>query len=340
MTVGQKVFANVIWSQIKIHQPWGGVVPSLARREHRKHLDQVIDEAIKRANITSKRLRLPRSISWQTINALAVTQGPGLAIALEVGIEKAKKLSQKYHKPLIAINHMEGHLLSPLALNSRGAGSLASQSPQFPILGFLASGGHTELVLVKSIGQYQLLGETLDDAAGEAFDKVAKMLNLGYPGGPIIEELAKKGNPDKFDLPIPMVHHPSLNFSFSGLKTACLYRLKKIPESKKNKKFLQDFSASFQKVLVQSIIIKLGKAIQVHSPAQIFLGGGVISNLYLRQQIRKTARQYQIPVFTSSSRRLFTDNAAMIGIAGFFKAQRGKFLTDIDKIDRKPNLSF
>jgi N6-L-threonylcarbamoyladenine synthase len=338
ITVGQRVLSNIIWSQIEVHRPWGGVVPDLARKEHQKHLGQVIDLAIKRANTTSKRFKLPWKINWQTIDAIAVTQGPGLAIALEVGIKKAKELAQKHRKPLIAVNHMEGHLLSPLARNSK------SQTPnlklKLPALGLLVSGGHTQLVLINQIGNYQLLGETLDDAAGEAFDKVAKMLNLGYPGGPIIEELARKGDPHRFELPIPMARDPSVNFSFSGLKTACLYKIRSIPESKKNRQFYCDFAASFQRVLAKAITIKLKKALEFYRPKQLFLGGGVISNLYLRREIRKTARKYQIPVLIPYSPRLLTDNAAMIGIAAFYKAQRGKFVKDISNLDRKPNLNF
>lgn len=351
VTVGPRVLSNVIWSQIEIHQPWGGVVPDLARKEHQKHLDQVIGLAIKRANTTSKRLKLPWQISWSTIDAIAVTQGPGLAIALEVGVKKAKELAKKYHKPLIAVNHMEGHLLSPLAQRANTAKEFSIFNPptilpskqagfQFPILGLLVSGGHTQLVLVRKIGDYQLLGETLDDAAGEAFDKVAKMLNLGYPGGPIIEELAREGNPNRFSFPIPMARHPSLNFSFSGLKTACLYKIRSIPNSKKNRQFYCDFAASFQKALTKAITLKLKKAIKLSLPKQLFLGGGVIKNLYLRKEVRKTAREFHLPVFLPYSPTLLTDNAAMIGIAGFLKAQRGEFVKNPLLLERDPNLNF
>lgn len=339
VTVGLRVLSNVIWSQVEVHRPWGGVVPDLARKEHQKHLDQVIELAIKRADTTSKRLKLPWQISWSMIDAIAVTQGPGLAIALEVGIKKAKELAEKYNKLLIAANHMEGHLLSPLAQRAT-AREFNIYHLTFPILGLLVSGGHTQLVLVRKIGQYQLLGETLDDAAGEAFDKVAKMLNLGYPGGPIIEELAREGDPFRFNLPIPMVRDPSLNFSFSGLKTACLYKIRGIPESQKNRQFYADFAASFQRVLAKSITIKLKKALEHYHPQQLFLGGGVINNLYLRREIRKTARAYRVPVFIPYSKSLISDNAAMIGISAWFKAQNGKFISNPQNLDRKPNLNF
>ena len=343
ITVGQRILSNVIWSQIEVHQPWGGVVPNLARAEHRKHINQVINLAFKRANATSKRLKLPWKISWKTIDAIAVTQGPGLAIALEVGIKKAKQLAQKYQKPLIAVNHMEGHLLSPLAKNSKSQmpnSKLKPSAKKLPIIGLLISGGHTQLVLVRKIGNYQLLGETLDDAAGEAFDKVAKMLSLGYPGGPIIEELARKGNPSHFSLPIPMARDPSLNFSFSGLKTACLYKIRSVPEKQKNRQFYANFAASFQKVLTKSITIKLKKALYLYHPRQLFLGGGVINNIYLRKEIRKIARKYHVPAFVPFSKNLISDNAAMIGVAASFKAQRKEFVQDKRSLDRQPNLNF
>jgi len=343
ITVDNHIIANIIWSQIDIHRPWGGVVPNLARKEHQKHLGGVVQLAIARANTTAKRFRLPWQINWQTIDAIAITQGPGLAIALEVGIRKAKELAKKHNKPIIAVNHMEGHLLSPLARNSKSQipnSKLKPSAKKLPILGLLVSGGHTQLVLVHKIGKYQLLGETLDDAAGEAFDKVAKMLNLGYPGGPIIEELAREGDSFRFDLPIPMARDPSLNFSFSGLKTACLYKLRPIPENKKNRQFYQDFAASFQKALTKSITIKLEKAIKTYQPKQIFLGGGVISNLYIRKQIRKAARKHNVPVFVPYSKNLITDNAAMIGVAAWYNAKRENFVKNIDKLDRTPNLNF
>jgi len=340
VTVGRRVLSNVIWSQIEIHRPWGGVVPDLARKEHQKHLDQVIELAIKRANTTSKRFRLPWKISWKTIDALAVTQGPGLAIALEVGIRKTKELAQKYNKPVIAVNHMEGHLLSSFALNAKGNGPFAKTKVHLPLLGLLVSGGHTQLVLMENFGQYKLLGETLDDAAGEAFDKVAKMLELGYPGGPIISELARKGNPKRFSLPIPMARNQTLNFSFSGLKTACLYKLKTIPLRQRNKKFLQDFSASFERVLIKSITLKLRLAIEKHRPRQILLGGGVVNNLRLRREARKTARKYGLSVAFPYSKNLISDNAAMIGIAAFWQARNHHFVTNLNQLDRQPNLNF
>jgi len=339
VSVGRRIFSNVIWSQIEIHQPWGGVVPDLARRAHRENIDRVIVEAIKRADATRKRLKLKKKISLETIDAFAVTQGPGLAIALEVGIKKAKELAKKYQKPLIAVNHMEGHLLSCLALNSKGNGSLKAK-PKFPVMGLLVSGGRTQLVLATDFGKYKILGETLDDAAGEAFDKVAKMLDLGYPGGPIISELARKGNKNRFDLPIPMARNRSLNFSFSGLKTACLYKIRDTDKKSINKKYLQDFSASFEKVLIRAISLKLNLALEKYKPNQLFLGGGVINNNLLRKEVRKIAKKYDVPVYIAYSKSLFSDNAAMIAIAGYFRAKGKYFTKKTSSLERIPGLTF
>jgi N6-L-threonylcarbamoyladenine synthase len=178
VTQGERVLSNVVASQVTFHAEWGGTVPHIAKRKHVEWIDRVISEAMKKARVDS-------------IDAIAVTQGPGLAPCLEVGITKAKELSGLWKKPLIAVNHLEGHLLSSFAKNSKGTYGIPS--PAFPALGFIISGGHTELVLMKDFGEYELLGETLDDAAGEAYDKVARMLNLGYPGGPILAEMAKEG---------------------------------------------------------------------------------------------------------------------------------------------------
>jgi len=322
VTVNDWVMSNIVASQIKYHQKYGGVMPTVAKRMHQKMIAPTVKKALKQARK-----------NWLQIDAVAVTVGPGLAPALEIGLAYAKKLVQKHNKPLIGVNHMESHLLSFLAKNSRGHGN---PNPQFPLLGLLVSGGHSQLVLMQDFGDYQLLGETLDDAAGEAFDKVAKMLDLGYPGGPIISQLAKKGQP-KYTLPIPMQHSTDLNFSFSGLKTACLYKIQKL---KLNKKVIEDFSASFEKAAVTALMVKLKKAIEEHQPKQIVLGGGVINNLTLRREARRVARQFGLKVFIAYNQKLFTDNAAMIGVCAWHQAQRGDFIKDINQLDRQPNLNF
>ena len=328
VTDDDHVLSNIVSSQVEFHQKYGGVVPNIARRMHQQLIKPVINEALKRAGKTIDK-----------IDALAITVGPGLAPALEVGISTTKNLAAEYQLPIIAVNHMEAHLLSAFAKNSKGNGSFTKTKPKFPILGLLVSGGHTQLVLMKNFGKYQLLGETVDDAAGEAFDKVAKMLNLGYPGGPIISELAKNGKP-KYELPIPMVGSKDLNFSFSGLKTACLYKLQKIPKKQKNRQFICDFSSSFEKTVAQALIIKLKKTIEIYQPKQIVLGGGVISNITIRREARKVAGKFGLRVFVPYTQKLFTDNAAMVGVCAWYQAQCGDFVKDISKLDRQPNLSF
>lgn len=327
VTKNDRVLSNIISSQVEFHKQYGGVVPFLAKRKHQEMIDPVIKEALFRAKIKLK-----------NIDALAVTIGPGLAPALEVGVNFVKRLAIDNKKPLIGVNHMEAHLLSSFAKNNNGIGPFSKTKPLFPILGLLVSGGHTQLVLMNGFGKYRLLGETLDDAAGEAFDKVAKMLELGYPGGPIISELAQNGHP-KYKLPIPMIRYGDLNFSFSGLKTACLYKLKDLKEPR-NKQFFQDFSASFEQAVIISLSIKFKKAIERYQPKQIVLGGGVINNLHLRQAMRKIARDQKIPFFVPYSKKLFSDNAAMIGICAYYQAKRNDFVKNIRTLDRQPNLNF
>jgi len=327
VTCDDRVLSNVIASQIEFHKEYGGVFPSLAKRMHLEMIGPVISEALSRAKVCLEK-----------VDAIAVTIGPGLAPALEIGVAKAKEVTKKFKKPLVAVNHMEGHLLSAFVRNKNGNGSFSKIRPGFPILGLLVSGGHTQLVLMRGFGNYQLLGETLDDAAGEAFDKVAKMLELGYPGGPIISELAEQGNPI-YELPIPMLGSKDLNFSFSGLKTACLYKLQKIKKPW-DRQFYRDFSASFEKAIVLALTSKLEKAIKIVKPKQIVLGGGVINNLALRKAARKKAKKFGLRVFVPYDKKLFTDNAGMVGVCAFYQAKRNDFVKNIDLLDRQPNLNF
>jgi len=328
VTQGVKILANIISSQVDLHQEYAGVVPSIAKRAHQERIGPVVNLALTRAHKT-----------WKEIDAIAATQGPGLAIALEVGIAKAKELAARFGKPLLAVNHMEGHLLSFLAQNSQGKGLSLEKDCEFPFLGFLISGGHTQLVLVDKIGNYQLVGETLDDAAGEAFDKVAKMLKLGYPGGPIVEQLAQKGDPFRFNLPWPLANDATLNFSFSGLKTACLYQIQAL-EERGTKNYIPDFCAGFQRMAILHLTDKLEKALKKYEVKQLVLGGGVISNLHVRKRIRETARKYKVKTLLPYNINLCTDNAAMIGVAAVFLAERGKFVRDIKTFDRNPILNF
>jgi N6-L-threonylcarbamoyladenine synthase len=276
------------------------------------------------------------------IDAVAVTCGPGLAPCLEVGVALARLLAAVWQKPLLAVNHMEAHLLSPMAKNSRGKNRLPTSYPQFPVLGFLISGGHTQLILMRALGKYELLGETLDDAAGEAYDKVARMLNLGYPGGPILSELAKHGNPGRYPLPEPMRGRKDLNFSFSGIKTAALYKLRELEKSGvvMNKPNTADFAASFQQAVLKMLMRRFKRAIELYAPKSVFLGGGVVSNIAIRAAARKVAREFGLKIFSPYTKWLYTDNAGMIGVCAYFQAKRGEFVKEIEKLERVPNLGF
>lgn len=324
VTAGERVLSNIISSQIELHKPFGGVVPSLAKREHQKLIDPAVNEALQQAGV-----------AIEEVGAIAVTIGPGLAIALEVGIKKAKELAQTHRKPLIAVDHMEGHLLSPFARDAEGSHGI--DDPRFPALGLLVSGGHTELVLMRSFGQYELIGQTLDDAAGECFDKVARILDLDYPGGPAISKLAQKGEEGAFNFPVPMKNSKDFNFSFSGLKTACLYAGQKI--GKMNPRQKRDFAASFEKTAVQTLLIKLIAAVQQYKPRMVLAGGGVIANRRLREKITEEMERLDIPVYIPYDPQLLTDNAGMIGVAASYKAKRKELVKDIGKADRIPNLS-
>jgi N6-L-threonylcarbamoyladenine synthase len=321
---GVKILSNIIASQAELHKKYGGVVPGLARREHEKFIDPVVDEALDKAGV-----------KISDIDVVAVTQGPGLAIALEVGIEKAKKLAEGNSKPLIAIDHMEGHLLSSFAQDKNG--KFGIQNPQFPALGLLVSGGHTELILMKNFGKYELVGQTLDDAAGECFDKVARILDLEYPGGPALSELAAKGNETAFDFPVPMKNSKNLNFSFSGLKTACLYKSQELGTMTQKQK--ADFAASFEKSAVEHLMNKLRKSIRKYKPKMLLIGGGVINNKNLQKEVEREAELSGIPVYIPPNNSLLTDNAAMIAVSAFFKAKRGEFVKDVNKLDRNPSLT-
>lgn len=323
VTDGVGVLANIISSQVELHREWGGVVPGIAKRAHQERLNPCVNAALREA-----------STSISKVDAIAVTCGPGLAVALEVGIAKAKELSQKHQKPLIAVNHMEGHLLSAFAKDTNGGGV---GDPQFPALGLLVSGGHTELILMRGFGRYEIVGQTLDDAAGECFDKVAVMLGLSYPGGPVISRLAKEGDPNSIELPVPMRGSADLNFSFSGLKTACLYRIRK--EEKPTDKFIRNFCASFERTVVEALLIKLAEAVKKHSPRMVLLGGGVAANRRLQGAIEAGTGRLGIPVYKPFSSSLLTDNAAMIGVCAYFRSQRGNFVKDISALDRLPRLS-
>lgn len=352
---GRKVLSSVISSQVELHKKWGGVVPDIARRAHAENIEKVYKEALKRARVTVK-----------DIEYVAVTYGPGLAIALEVGLEFAKKLAFENKKKFLPINHMEGHMLSSLILNSAGKGTVkvGEDEKVFPILALLISGNHTEIVLSKKIGDYEIIGETLDDAAGEAFDKVSRMLNLGYPGGPVITYLAKKADKSwadiragfaerggkkslaeisgKFGITVPMLKSDDLNFSFSGLKTACLYKVEELRKRfKKDTQWTYEFSREFINAVSRSLSSKLEKALlQYPDVKSVLIGGGVSNNIYIVKDIGKLARKYK-KRYLIPDMRYRSDNAGMIGIAAYYNIVNGSPVIEGDailKVDRKPML--
>jgi N6-L-threonylcarbamoyladenine synthase len=324
ITEGRKTITHVEFSQIKVHQPYGGVYPSLAKREHLTKINPAIHLALKRTRL-----------SIEKIDAFAVTFGPGLAPALEVGINTAKNLAKKHNKPLIPVDHIEGHIYSSYVQNSAGK---PNRNIEFPFLAFIISGGHTQLVLVTDHIKYKIIGETLDDAAGEALDKAARMLGLGYPGGAVIERLAKNGKNDSFKLPIGMQKHQGLDFSFSGLKTAFNRLLRKMSEDEINKN-MENLAASFQNAVFTALLVKLERALKNESYKNIVFGGGVSANMNLRKRVRKLAKKYKAKVYFPSLKYLSSDNASMIGVVAHYKYQKGIVLQNLEKLDRAPRAS-
>ena len=344
---GRKVLSSVVSSQVDIHAQWGGVVPDIARREHEKNIPMVYDEALKKAKV-----------SIEDIDYIVSTYGPGLAIDLEIGLNFAKDLAIRYFKPFIPINHMEGHLLSGLLENSKGKALTEDvekakkkdndndgiKEELFPALGLLISGKHTELIHVEEIGKYKKLGQTLDDAVGEAFDKVGRILNFGYPGGPTLTEFAKKGERGKIEFPVPMKNSNDLNFSYSGLKTAALYKTKELrEEGRKDKEWVYDFCRGFMDAIVESLVIKLESAIQKYGDVRsVFVGGGVFNSEEILREIGRVVRSYGLN-YVYPAKEYRGDNAAMVGLVGYYKAQLRDYLEakeEIEKVDRIPRLTF
>ena len=267
---------------------------------------------------------------------IAVTVGPGLAIALGIGVNYAKELAIKFDKKLIGVNHVEGHILANLIKNKEGK---PERKIEFPALALTVSGGHTKLVLVDEIEKYKVVGETLDDAAGEALDKAAKMMGLGYPGGPIIERLAENGDKNYLKLPRPLSFQKNFDYSFSGLKTSFYYQIKDWPKEKIGEN-LANLSASFQDAVFDSLLLKFKKAIEFYNPKTLMASGGVVSNLELRKRLRKLAKEFNTPLLMPVKKQFNTDNAAMIGLVGYYKALRGEFVENKEELDRNPRLGF
>ena len=305
-----RILANIISSQVKIHKKWGGVVPTLAKREHQKNLPLVFKKALKKAKSASR---------WTKIDLIAVTIGPGLEPCLWTGVNFAKDLAKKLTLKIIPTNHIEAHIfanwLRPISSNFKNI---------FPVICLIVSGGHTQLILMRGVGKYKILGETRDDAAGECFDKVAKILGLGYPGGPIISKLAKKPKHQTIHLPRPMIFQKNYDFSFSGLKTAVLYDFRDHPPKiRASKKYIQEMCFETQQAIIDVLIKKTIKVAQEFRVKAVILGGGVAANQELRKQFKVACLKWVPPTRHPLKHlvppKIFcTDNAAMIAITAYF----------------------
>ncbi len=329
-----KVLSNVVSSQVKIHSKYGGVVPALAAREHNKNLKKVLKLSLEKSRITS----LP--------DLICVTIGPGLLPALLIGVNFAKSLSYFLDLPIIGVNHLEGHLYSSFLKADELGKFKVVDGKFFPALGLIISGGHTELVYVKNIGNYQIIGRTLDDAVGESFDKVSRLLNLGYPGGPIIDKIAKDGDFDKIKFPIPLINSKDYNFSYSGLKTAVLYYLRdnhldfsKMKMNNKLSKIQKDIAASFEKAAIGALLKKTIKAANDFKVKTILIGGGVSANSYLQACFNKIQEETNFKILFPK-KEFITDNAAMIGLAGYLNYKLLGKRDDLFSLDAQSNLNF
>jgi len=303
LTLEGKVLSSVVASQNDVHGRFGGVVPELASRRHTERMEKIVSQAMEKANV-----------DWSDLAAIAVTQGPGLAGALVVGVSFGKALAYALGIPWIAVNHLQAHVASAWL-----------ECPDFPMpcVVLVVSGGHTHLYLVSGPGQYALIGRTIDDAAGEAFDKGAKMLGLGYPGGPALDKLARRGNPKSVTFSRPYLRRGGLNFSFSGIKTALLYFLRD-REKFGNSSSLEDIAAGYQEAIVEVLVEKTFRAVHQHKVGGVAVVGGVSANSRLRMLFEERARQEHI-LLALPRLGYCTDNAAMVAVAGWWAFQGGEF---------------
>ena len=315
------VLSNIVLSQDEIHAPYGGVVPELASRQHLKSIAYVVRESLTAAGI-----RL------ENIDHFAVTQGPGLIGSLLVGLSFAKGLAYYFHKPLLGLDHVQAHI---------EAAFLENKEIAFPALALVVSGGHTSLFFMKKPLSYERLGRTRDDAAGEALDKIAKFLDLGYPGGPIIQSLAEPGNPSRFEFSIPRMTDRSLDFSFSGLKTAAI-RIVRENGIVRNDERLPDFLASFENAVVRALLENMARAVERRRPRSLILCGGVARNKKLRADFERQTKARGLAAYIPSP-KMCTDNAAMVGALALTKLKHDKkpakktaFAFDLDAYPRQP----
>ena len=325
-----KIIANIVHSQIELHKEYGGVFPMLAKREHIKNLPILYKKLLEEAKITETE-----------INAIAVTQGPGLEPALWTGIVFAKELGKKLSVPVIPVNHMEGHIVSTLLKNSLSSLNFEKLKPlEFPSLALLISGGHTEIVMIKDLGNYKILGRTMDDAVGEAFDKTARMLGLPYPGGPEISKMAEEARkinlPKTISLPRPMIHSKNMDFSFSGLKTAVLYTIKEIGELSENQK--REICWEFEDAVTEVLVSKVRKALEENEYKILIIGGGVVANRHIRKAFESLAKECDVPLYLPAD-GLTGDNALMIALAGSLRKNSDTNFNDDFKADGNLSLN-
>lgn len=295
---GKKVLCNVVYTQIEVHKLYGGVVPEVASRRHIEKITYVIDAAMKEANL-----------SFDDIDKIAVTATPGLIGSLMVGVNAAKTIGLAYNKPVIMVNHIHGHIYA----------NYLESDFEFPLIALVVSGGHTELVLMKDHFEFEILGETLDDAVGEAYDKVARVVEVGYPGGPILDKMAKLGKPS-YQLPHVKLSKDSYDFSFSGLKSAVINLHNKC-KMKNEELNYNDLATSFQDAVVDVLVTKTSKAATEYNAKQVLLAGGVAANSGLREKMKEEMERINVKLTVPSFKNC-TDNAAMIGVAGYFQDKK------------------
>ncbi|XQU08006.1 tRNA (adenosine(37)-N6)-threonylcarbamoyltransferase complex transferase subunit TsaD [Halomonas sp. LY9] len=303
-TGGQGLLADALYSQIAMHAEYGGVVPELASRDHTRKLLPLIEQVLADANLTRGDL-----------DGIAYTAGPGLVGALMVGASTAHGMAKALNIPVLGVHHMEGHLLAPM---------LEDDAPEFPFVALLVSGGHTQLVEVHGLGDYQLLGESVDDAAGEAFDKAAKMLGLAYPGGPLVAKLAEQGDPKRFRFPRPMTDRPGLDFSFSGLKTHTLTTIRQLEAAGElDEQAKADVARAFEEAVVDTLVIKCRRALDQTGLKRIVMAGGVSANTRLRERLALETQKRQARAYYPRG-RFCTDNGAMIAYVGAQRLAAGE----------------
>lgn len=303
-TGGRGLLADALYSQIAMHAEYGGVVPELASRDHTRKLLPLIEQVLKDAQLTR-----------QDLDGIAYTAGPGLVGALMVGASTAHGMAKALNIPVLGVHHMEGHLLAPM---------LEDDAPEFPFVALLVSGGHTQLVEVQGLGHYQLLGESVDDAAGEAFDKAAKMLGLAYPGGPLVAKLAEQGDPKRFRFPRPMTDRPGLDFSFSGLKTHTLTAIRQLEAAGElDEQSKADIARAFEEAVVDTLVIKCRRALDQTGLKRIVMAGGVSANTRLRERLALETQKRQARAYYPRG-RFCTDNGAMIAYVGAQRLAAGE----------------